>query len=197
MVNKSLITINLVWWTGTDFQTNCRNPVIYDEKAASASRGRARLLGSRAFRWLRSCLSWLEALQDFRCRWMWPRSNAKWMCLKMMGRSPIGWLIIICLFEWQFERAQHTCTITRRGRQTLSRLSADSQPTLSQFILLLQSSFFSFVSFFLIFLRFTIFLLFCFFFFFFFFFCFFLFLLFSSSFLLYLPVIPHLSGEGC
>jgi hypothetical protein len=29
------------------------------------------------------------------------------------------------------------------------------------------------------------------------FFCFFLFLLFSSSFLLFLPVIPHLSGEGC
>ena len=42
-----------------------------------------------------------------------------------MGRSPIGWLIIICLFEWQFERAQHTSTITRRGRQTLSRLSAN------------------------------------------------------------------------
>ena len=47
------------------------------------------------------------------------------MCLKIMGRSPIGWLIIICLFEWQFERAQHTSTITRRGRQTLSRLSAN------------------------------------------------------------------------
>ena len=187
MMKKSQITINLFWWTGTDFQTNCRNPVIYDEKAASASRGRACLLGSRAFRWLRSCLSWLEALQDFRCRWMWPRSNAKWMCLKIMGRSPIGWLIIICLFEWQFERAQHTCTITRRGRQTLSRLSANL------FYYCNPPSF----PFFLIFLRFTIFLLFCFFFFFFLFFCFFLFLLFSSSFLLFLPVIPHLSGEVC
>ena len=186
MMKKSQITINLFWWTGTDFQTNCRNPVIYDEKAASASRGRAYLLGSRAFRWLRSCLSWLEALQDFRCRWMWPRSNAKWMCLKIMGRSPIGWLIIICLFEWQFERAQHTCTITRRGRQTLSRLSANL------FYYCNPPSF----PFFLIFLRFTIFLLFCFFFFFLF-FCFLLFLLFSSSFLLFLPVIPHLSGEGC